>query len=289
MNKLYQNKTMGSVFQINTCEPFSLFADQLDNRMKIVVNQSDSVIPFITDGVETFLPPHSALFATYVQKLRCSTKLKNEDVVFISFNQPFYCIHTNDSEVSCGGLLFFGSDQVPLVEIPEQTGRELTHYVSELETEFDINDQNQEEMLRLMLKQLIIRFTRLGRQQLFEQNGVALETATINLIRKFNVLVEEHFREKKQVSDYADMLHKSPKTIDNIFRKHAGKTPLQIIHQRVLLEGKRLLIYSDKTLQEITWEIGLDDPSQFSRFFKKQTGLTPGTFRQEGLKPPAQS
>lgn len=284
MKKVFKDNKIGGVFQFSSCEPFARMARETDDHMKIIINQSGYELVLTTDGVEVLLAPGSALFATYMQKVRCKTVIQDENIKFITFNQPFYCVHTNDSEVSCGGLLFFGSSHIPVIAIPESIAGELNHFFCRLESEFDTRDQNQEEMLRMMLKQLIIRFTRLGRDQLLKNSEEMPDAKTVDLIRKFNVLVEEHFREKKQVSDYAELLYKSPKTIDNIFRKHSTKTPLTIIHERVLLEAKRLLIYSDKSLQQITWEIGLEDPAQFSRFFKKKTGLTPGSFREEGLR-----
>ena len=80
--------------------------------------------------------------------------------------------------------------------------------------------------------------------------------------------------------DYADLLFKSPKTLSNLFHKYGEKTPLQVIHNRVLLEAKRLLLYSDKTLEEITHNLGYTDSEHFSKFFKKHEGLSPRLFRK---------
>ena len=73
--------------------------------------------------------------------------------------------------------------------------------------------------------------------------------------------------------------NKSPKTLSNIFQKHSSKSPLQFIQNRKILESKRLLGYSDLQVQEIGYQVGYDDVQSFSRFFKKQTGHSPISYR----------
>ena len=107
-----------------------------------------------------------------------------------------------------------------------------------------------------------------------------ITNAQMDIIRQYNLLVERHFREKHQVKDYADLLFKSPKTLSNLFNKYGNKTPLSIIHERIVLEAKRLLLYSNKTTEEISFDLGYKDAGHFSKFFKKQEGLTPSTFKK---------
>jgi len=132
--------------------------------------------------------------------------------------------------------------------------------------------------LRILLKRFIIRCTRLANRQLVKNGNKQSE---IDLLRHFNVLVEEHFKEKKSVSEYAEMLYKSPKTIANVFSKNSDLTPLEVIHERVIIEAKLMLLYTDKTSKEIGYDLGYSDPAQFSKLFKKQTGVTTGEFRKE--------
>jgi AraC-like DNA-binding protein len=98
-------------------------------------------------------------------------------------------------------------------------------------------------------------------------------------------LVEEHFKKYRKVADYAGLMHRSPKTIANIFAMQGEKSPLEIIHDRLLLEAKRLLLYTEKSSKEIGWELGFEDPSQFNRFFKKQITLPPREFREKYSSP----
>lgn len=80
------------------------------------------------------------------------------------------------------------------------------------------------------------------------------------------------------------MLHKSPKTLSNIFSTCKLPSPLRVIHERVEAEAKRLLLYSNKSAKEIADILGFEDQASFSRFFKNMTGQSAVQFRntQEG-------
>ncbi|MDZ7646570.1 MAG: helix-turn-helix domain-containing protein [Cytophagales bacterium] len=86
-----------------------------------------------------------------------------------------------------------------------------------------------------------------------------------------------------KVSDYAALMNKSPKTLSNVFKTLGEKTPLQLIHERIILEAKKLLLYTDKSSKEISFELTFADPVQFSRLFKNETGFTPGDFIKNGV------
>ena len=91
------------------------------------------------------------------------------------------------------------------------------------------------------------------------------------------------YKTKKQVQDYADMLHKSPKTLSNIFSTCKLPSPLRVIHERVEAEAKRLLLYSSKSAKEIADILGFEDQASFSRFFKNMTGQSAVQFRNEQI------
>jgi AraC-like DNA-binding protein len=82
------------------------------------------------------------------------------------------------------------------------------------------------------------------------------------------------------VQHYAALLNKSPKTIANLFSSHSTKTPLQVIHERIITEAKRLLLYTDKSVKEIANDLGFTDLTHFSKFFKNQTGQSPTDFHK---------
>jgi len=197
-------------------------------------------------------------------------------VCVVRFNRSFYCILHNDSEVGCKGLLFFGASSLPLFTIPDTELEKFEVLWRMFELEMDSHDELQIEMLQMMLKRLLILSTRLHKEQ---NEIVYFEKGSIDLIREFNYLVELHFRTKHFVAQYAEMLNKSPKTLSNSFSKAYKKSPLQFIQERLILESRRLLSYTERSVKEISFELGFEDIQSFSRFFKTKEGISPTEFR----------
>ena len=203
------------------------------------------------------------------------------DYLSLLFNSNFYCIYGHDNEVSCNGFLFHGSSNVMRLKLTLTESRLLEHIIETLREECTVRDNLQEEMLRILLKRFIIVCTRMARLRLEvdqeRENG-------FDIIRQFYVLVDNHFKEKKQVQDYAEMLYRSPKTLSNLFSLYGLNSPLRIIHERVDAEARRLLLYTSKSAKEISEILGFEDLATFSRFFKKMNQKSISDFRREEKK-----
>ena len=230
----------------------------------------------VVDGYEVVLKKNQVLFCTPVNIVEIPKD--NYGLIAFVFNREFYCIQHNDSEVSCMGMLFFGSSTAPIIDLTVKEQASFNAMLVLFQEEFDTKDHIQGEMLRTLLKRMLITSTRLIKQENYQPD---LTVKQVDLVRRFNILVEQHFKEKHQVADYADLLFKSPKTLSNFFKKHDVKSPLKIINERIAAEAKRLLLYSDKSAEEIAYELGYNEPSHFSKFFKKQTGSSPLSFRKQ--------
>ncbi len=198
------------------------------------------------------------------------------DVVLWRFNRDFYCIVDHDREVSCVGLLFYGAHGTMVLQPGADDLRRLRTLLTVFEDEFQTRDTIQGEMLRTLLKRLIILLTRLARAT---NIGASLTPPQLDVVRQFNLLVENNYRTLHRVSEYAALMHKSPKTLANLFAAHAERTPLQVIQERIAIEAKRLLLYTDKGVKQIAAEIGFADAATFSRFFKSEAGTSPQEFR----------
>lgn len=228
---------------------------------------------FIVDGKTYNFHKNQIVFFTEFHQIEVVEKHKTN---FLRFNRSFYCIVDHDDEISCKGLLFFGASQLPIITIPDG---EVDHFLTlwkMFAIEMDLVDNLQIGMLQMMLKRYLIICTRLYKTQALS-NPPEKDN---NLIREFNFLVEQHFKTKHTVAEYAELLNKSPKTISNIFSKIHSKSPLQYIKERRLLEARRLLTYTDMQIQEVAYEIGYEDIQAFSRFFKKQQGVSPSEFKK---------
>ena len=223
--------------------------------------------------------PSQAIFSLSPRQI-ISIPQSDDNYIVVQFNREFYCVQDHDHEVSCNGLLFNGVLSDPMLLLDESEQRSFGVLLEIIKEEFNQKDDVQLEMLKTVLKRFIIKCTRLARLQFSDQ---LVSPRGLDGIRLFSALVEKHFRNMHKVSDYADLMHKAAKTLSNIFNELGERTPLQIIHDRIVLEAKKLLLYTDKSSKEISFELGFSDPVQFSRLFKNETGLTPGDFKKNGL------
>jgi AraC family transcriptional regulator, transcriptional activator of pobA len=203
---------------------------------------------------------------------------RSEDIIAWQFNREFYCIANHDAEVGCVGFLFFGPSPTMFISLDNEQNEKMQRLLEVFEEEYESNEDIKGEMLRMLLVRLIIQLTRLAKKQYLGTEHVVEEK--FNLIRQFNLLVEIHFRKERQLSFYANLLNKSPKTISNYFSLYSKKTPLQIIQERVIAEAKRLFYYTDKSVKEIADEIGFEDAAHFSKFFKKCTSQSPSELKK---------
>lgn len=203
-------------------------------------------------------------------------KVEGEYLTFL-FNSNFYCIYGHDNEVSCNGFLFHGSSNVMRLQLSPVQAAQLTGIIDIFRGECDIKDNLQEEMLRIILKRFIITCTRIAREK-FQVSDE--RENSFDIIRQFYVLVDNHFKEKKQVQDYAEMLYRSPKTLSNLFSLYGLASPLRIIHERIDAEARRLLLYTTKSAKEISEILGFEDLATFSRFFKKMNKESISEYRK---------
>lgn len=100
------------------------------------------------------------------------------------------------------------------------------------------------------------------------------------LVIAFKALIKQQFKETKQVKDYAAQLNITPLYLNELSKALTGFVASYWIQKETLLEAQRLLFYTDMDVKEIAFALGYEDHTYFSRFFKKNTGTTAGTFRK---------
>lgn len=271
----YQEQDIGAFFALSTDynNEYENFLHQ-PNLISIHWNQGGEPISLNVDGIDFQLQPHQITTTTYLQHLTLPHSLSG--LVTFTFNREFYCINDHDHETSCNGIIFFGNQLPPFATIDPEEQKKFDMLYEVFLEECKTRDTIQGEMLRILLKRLIIKITRLTKDQSLHPN---LPEGQRDTIRKFNVLVDIHYKEKRSVQDYADLLFKSPKTLSNLFAKYQQKSPLQVIHERIILEAKRQLIYTDKSTKAIAHELGFNDVGSLHRLFKRVVGQTPQQFK----------
>lgn len=104
------------------------------------------------------------------------------------------------------------------------------------------------------------------------------------LVKRFFHFLEENHLKNLSLYEYARMIGVTPNHLTQTIKLFTGKTPSEIIKDKQLLEIKRLLVHTSLSVSEIAAQLNFDDQSYFTKFFKRETGLTPLQFRGEALR-----
>ena len=117
-------------------------------------------------------------------------------------------------------------------------------------------------------------------QQWRLQNPFRSSTGEIRLMFDLKDLIDQHFRKHPAVSHLLFSLVNKPATVNNLLKKRLGLTAVQLLHKKIMLESQREIAFTDKSIKEITYDLGFKDPAYFNRFFKRHTDQSPGQFRE---------
>ncbi len=167
---------------------------------------------------------------------------------------------------------------IPVVQMNDVEQQKIIFdIVTKIQSEYLSENQDKDEALYSYLSILLIAVRRMYASENIHGTLVSQRT---ELTHKFKKLVDKDFRQNKSVSDYAKLLNISAGHLSDTVQKDTGKTASEIIHERIILEAKRLLYHSPKSVKEIAFELNYDNPSYFNRFFKTHAEMTPEQFRK---------
>lgn len=155
--------------------------------------------------------------------------------------------------------------------------------MAQLQREFDKdNEYGRDIILQRILEVLIIKLEQLKRRQFATQFNV--DHAAYLIFQQFNFELENHFNTIHDVTSYAARLNISSRKLSEILKLFLGKPASRVIQERLVVEAKRYLRYTGKSVKEIGFELGFSDSSYFSKVFKKVAGKAPQAFRSDVQK-----
>lgn len=198
--------------------------------------------------------------------------------ISLNFHPDFFCTYKHQNEVESEGVLFHNIYEPPFFTLPNPAPTiALLH---QMQTEIMREALGQHELLVSYLKIFLINLLRVKASQtpvVVEQLGELNHKATI--LQTLREHIETHYRQKHSPSDYAEMLNISPNALAKQVKAHYGKTLTDLIAQRIVTEAKRELYLTARSIKEIAYLLGYQDEYYFSRFFKKQAGISPNVYR----------
>ena len=184
------------------------------------------------------------------------------------------------SELSEAGSRLFAaySAAPPRPVASAETAARIGGLFERIEEEFTIASREKNELIRHYLHIILLELQReAGAAQASQPDDASHVVAS-----RFAGLVEQHYATKKQVSDYADLLHLTPNYLNVLVKHTTGRSAGQFIRDRVILEAKRLLLFSEASVSEVAYALNYDDVSYFWRLFKKVVHVSPTEFKKQG-------
>ena len=195
----------------------------------------------------------------------------------ITFSNDFL-IHNGINECFISDINLFRSvgDAHPL-EINKNLYQKLEQYCLSMQACLGIQGKFSYEAVSAYLKLFLIECNNVC---ILPDNENQIVDASSELLRKFKLLVAKNYKTNHKVGAYADQLNITADYLNKVVKQTIGITAKEYIQDTLLLEIKRMLIHTELSSKEIGYELGFNDPSYFSNFFKKRTGHSLSTFKK---------
>jgi AraC-like DNA-binding protein len=173
--------------------------------------------------------------------------------------------------------LFQNYGQSPPLLPSEQQFDAIEHYANQIYDLFTSDAQMKCMSIGAFLKLLLIKCNNICAINPIEMD---IDTTGDNLIRSFKKSVERSYKKEHSTTFYANELYITPDHLNRTYKAKTGNTAKDYIQARIITEAKRLLYFSEMTNKEIAYELGFNEPANFSAFFKKHTQLSPSNFKK---------
>lgn len=219
---------------------------------------------------------NTILFLTPYQHVQWTSTVK-VNIESLAFHGDFYCIEYHKKEVACNGLLFNNIYLIPHIMVSDARFSEILSLFHKIEDEKTAGNEFYNAILKAYL-QLILALCSREKSTLLTE--ASLKDAESHELIRFQNLLEQHFTTEKAPAFYASKFFLSTSAFGKKIRKQFGKTPSQLIQDRVVLEAKKMLHLTHKSIKEIAAELNFEDEFYFSRYFKKHVGLSPLHYRE---------
>jgi len=200
--------------------------------------------------------------------------------IAIYFHSDFFCIHKHQNEVTCNGVLFNNIYQQPFFLVNEKLQSTFETTIDQIKIEMQNSGLAQYELLISYMKIFLISASRLKMEQQPQSVQTSNGIKEPFILQKLKDSIEKDFKTKHSASQYASSLNISPNALAKITRTHFNKTLTALISERIIIEAKRELYLTNKPIKEIAYELGYEDEFYFSRFFKKNTDISPQVYRE---------
>lgn len=197
----------------------------------------------------------------------------------IQFHGDYYCIEYHKNMISCNGILFNNIYEKPFFNINESYYDEIVNTIEKMENEIknEIVNPFTDSIVKSYL-QLILSISSKEKSK-YLTDLKPNELPNKDLVY-FQDLIENYYKTERSMTFYAAKFSLSKDAFSKKVKKQFSKSPSQLINERIILEAKKLLHLTYKSIKEISQELNFEDEFYFSRYFKKNVGVSPSLYRK---------
>ncbi|REG96063.1 helix-turn-helix domain-containing protein [Flavobacterium aquicola] len=222
------------------------------------------------------IKPNTILFLNKdtVQRFDNKTKFGGKAILF---TDSFFCKTETDTKFLRSTILF--NDLFSVSQIQIQESKLFTNLLQLMTDELqNSKDDSKSDILQNLLHNFLLYSERERRKQDFTK---IKKSSDLDYVILFKDLLEKSYKNQKQVNYYAKQIIITEKRLNQATTKVLGKTPKEIIDNRILLEAKRILAHTNESVKEISFKLGFEEPTNFIKYFKKHSSTTPIEFREK--------
>ncbi len=231
----------------------------------------------IIDFKEYELLPNHIFFVSPQQVHQVITD-KDPTGYLILFTPEFLEMNSIRDDFISNLKLFRKSDENPPLPLHDSMSATLQGFASQMMKAFEAKNDMSLETIGAYLKLFLIECN--GHCSLSPSDNTQSIEVGKNLVKNFKNLVEKHYMEWHQVKYYAEALFVTPNYLNEVIRTSIDVSAKDYIQNRLILEAKRMIVFTGKSAKETGFDLGFDDPSHFSKFFKTNTGSTLQEFKE---------
>ena len=199
--------------------------------------------------------------------------------ILLNFHPGFFCLFEHRHEVSCNGVLFNNLYDTPVVQLAPEDMQTLMTITGQIRNEMSKRDDPDKDILLSFLKVFLINASRIKMEQ--QRSDAAAAQKATPILADLTKAIETHFKTLHQPGEYEKLLHVSAAVLNKASKAYFRKTLTALIAERLIIEAKRQLYLTARPVKEIAFELGYVDEFYFSRFFKKNVGVSPQVFREK--------
>ena len=231
----------------------------------------------IIDFKEYEIKPNDIFFVSPHQVHQVITNKKPSGFVIL-FTSEFLQRNSISNDFISNLKLFKSSDETPPLTLSEEMSETLNLFTNKMMSAFISRKEMYLEVIGSYLKLFLIECN--GHCSLKPSTNTQYFEVSKNIVKNFKEIVEINFNSWHQVQQYAEKLNVTPNYLNEVIKSNLNISAKDFIKNRQILEAKRMIVFTEKSIKEIGFELGFEDPSHFSKFFKTNVGKSLQDFKE---------